>query len=424
MYLLENINSFASAYASSHHTDSLQAVNVFTSDTAILDSLLCLKTLEQEGLQVSDLEVPSQPFLQVISPYPAINSSTVNREREYPLNWKIPGLGEQTKEKCGCITGAHVCPSGLGAHPVKYQAYHCKNFNCPVCFPWAAAQAARRSSDRLFGGVQAYKKISKPRAPVNHIEISVPPEQYDNFEWKEGKAQAIEYAQKIGVSGGYIIPHPGRVHEHLKRPILKALKTTGYDKSGYWDGVRRDVLGLGSVQAYLKMGPHFHILGYFRIPKKADGSRYTSEDFEKETGWTYKNITVARAKKTCSRIKPETKDSSRGITSYLLTHHLLQRNKDAVTYFGDISYNKLGKRESKEKVYNKCPECGEQLYKVLGSGTMDLRVYVASILQGEIKLERGVNAVISKYTATINEFYVNLHQTKIYIEDPPDEGGG
>lgn len=331
--------------------------------------------------------------------YPAIHSST---PFQYRVEWRIPGLGEK-KAKCGSVIGAHVCPTGLGSHPSQLLAYHCKNFNCPVCYPYAAAQAGHRIADRLFGGLQAYRKLGRRMGYLNHIEISVPQNEleYALFDWKAYKAKTTEkYTKLIGLSGGVIIPHPGRVKLHLQALIIEAMRNAGLERLRYWDGVHMDILKLGSFDAYLDWGPHFHVVGYFKLPVKEDGSKYTSDDFYNDTGgWTYKNITVERALRAGKRVKPENKKSCVGILTYLLTHHLVERGKTGYTYFGDIAYNKVGFDETEDYEYVKCPVCAEQMLKVYSQD-------IDGALSGEIKLERGVNAVTSKYKKKIRHYYV------------------
>jgi hypothetical protein len=190
--------------------------------------------------------------------------------------------------------------------------------------------------------------------------------------------------------------------------------------------VHIDILGLGSFDAYLDWGPHFHIVGYFRIPKiiGEDGQvkrdeegkvlKYTSDVFNKEiSGWTYSNLTVKRAYRLKKPIRPETKESCRGIITYLLTHHLLERGKTGYTYFGNIAYNKVGFDEEEGYEYVKCPTCMEQMYKVYAHD-------IDGVLAGEIKLEPGVNAVTSKYKVKIRDYYV-LQPTLSEFEDKKEE---
>jgi len=355
----------------------------------------------------NELEIIEQQHL----PYPAITLKYASSASVNTTKWKIPGLGQQTKAKCGTVIGAHVCPTGLGGHPSQLLGYHCKNFNCPVCYPWAAMQGAHRAADRIFGGLKAYGKIGRRLGYRNHIEISVPPSEYDLFDWKSYKDKAIAFAQKIGFSGGVIVAHPARVNKDLKVLIIEAMKANGIERLRYWDGVRKDILGLGSFEAYLDWGPHFHIIGYFKVPKYRDKNGhikcYTSEQFFEDTdGWTYKNITVERAKRDGYPVKQETFKSVYGILNYLLTHHLVEPNKSGVTYFGDIAYNKVGFTEEESYSYIKCPVCQEQMFKVYAQD-------IDGVLGGEIKIERGVNAVTSKYKVKRKTYYVILQQTAI-----------
>jgi hypothetical protein len=335
--------------------------------------------------------------------YPAINSST-----KFPLlkvlAYLIPGKGKKTKDHCNTVTGVNYCPNG---HTVEPISYHCKNWNCPECFPWAASQAARRAADRLTGVQMAWSGIGKPQGPLNHIELSVPPELYEKFDLKKFKAKAIDYAKRIGISGGALIFHPFRIKDELKGPIREALKALLDDYPTHWKGVHKNVLGLTNWREYIEFGPHFHFLGYFKLKERSDS-------FYEKTGWTYKNISYAKRK------RPEDSDSVYRIMRYLLTHHHVEQGKQSVTYFGTCSYNKIEKTTSREKEYLKCPVCLEQMYRI---AVWSEKQY-ERIKSGEEKPIIDENTLRSKIVRVRNWYKVKTTQVTIetqYIDDPPGD---
>jgi len=365
-------------------------------------SVLC-SPLDNDVLEVLSDCCDSVGFV----PYPAVYPST---GFEPLLNYLIPGLGTKTNNKCNTIVGADYCPNGHTLQPI---AYHCKNWNCPECFPWAASRAARRVSDRLDGVLMAWDSIGKRPGNINHIELSVPPEEYGNFDPKKYKPKAIRYAKQIGVSGGVIIFHPGRVKDQYKAPIMQAFKVLGEKNPRYWKGVQKNILGLKSWCEYLDFGPHYHILGYFTLLERSD------KFYQRTHGWTYKNISYSKRK------GPEDKDSVYSIARYLLTHHSIESGKQGYAYFGIASNNKVLKTTTRETEYLKCPECLEQMYRIAISSDKQFN----DIKEGKLKVDVHEHISRSKVTLVRNWYTVKMKQAKIvpvetqYIEDYSGSGG-
>lgn len=261
--------------------------------------------------------------------------------------YNLPGFGSRTKESCNTVTSADYCPD---CHRVDARFYHCNNWECPECYHWTAAKAARRIADRVYGCYLAWRSFGKNLGYVNHFEFSVPESEYEGFDKDSNKAKAVAYAKDVGVSGGAVAFHPYRIKKELQRPVRLAMEAAGM-KGGSWDGIHSDVLGLGDWRNYAVFGPHFHIVGYFSMKEK-------SNEFQKRTGWVYKNISWSK------RHHAEDKDAVRRIFSYLLTHHSVSKGKQNVTYFGTASYSKVSKKSYKEKELKKCPDCSGQMYQI------------------------------------------------------------
>jgi hypothetical protein len=221
-----------------------------------------------------------------------------------------------------------------------------------VCYPWTAAKAARAVADRLWGVHQAYMKKGVNVGYINHIVISVPESEYDDFDLKKQKKKMRKYAKGIGLSGGCVLFHPWRL-KGVVEDCFHELRQVGL-KGGDWAQVHRNVLKdqsgihLGieftDMSDYIEFGPHWHIVGYFRIKEKSD-------DFERRTGWTYINVTMKFHR------PPLDKDGIRGTVSYLATHHCVFPGKQSITYFGCASPNKVHCDVKVHMEFAKCPDC-------------------------------------------------------------------
>lgn len=333
--------------------------------------------------------------------YPALNSITNNVVQVLLFTLQsLPGFGKKTKEYCNTVTSADYCPS---CHRTIGHYYHCKNYGCPECFRSAARQAAVRAADYLLGCHTAWKAFGRHLGYINHIELSVPDNEYKDFDKKEMNAKAIKYAKQIGISGGGLVFHPFRIKKEYQRPIQKAIKAAG-KKMGSWDGVRENILGLPSPEDYLVFSPHFHIVGYFRIKQK-------SSDFYKQTGWTYTNISRKHGRGS------ENQDGVFKIYSYILTHHYYEERKQSIHYFGTASKNKVSRDTWKEKKNKKCA-CGEQMYKI----AIWSEERIQQIQEGTHKIELDEFNPKSKIIIVHNRYRVRTSQATVdtyYKDDPP-----
>lgn len=277
---------------------------------------------------------------------------------------------------------------------------------CPECFRSAAYQAAVRASDYLLGCYAAWKVFGKNLGYINHIELSVPVDEYQDFDVKKMYSKAIKYAKQIGISGGGISLHIFRIKKEYHRPIQQAIKAAG-KKMGSWDGVRENILGLPSREDYLVFSPHFHIVGYFKLDQK-------SNDFYYETGWTYKNISWSKGRGS------ENKEGVKKIFAYILTHHYHEPGKQAIHYFGTASKNKVSRETWKEKTDKKCT-CGEQMYRI----SIWSEERIQQIQEGLHKIELDGFNPKSKIIVVHNRYRVRTTQTTLetcYNQDDPPGG--
>lgn len=300
---------------------------------------------------------------ELSSLYPAIKPVNFSEAVDYS---SLPGWGHQTSPYCNTVRSADYCPN---CHKIEPHHHHCFNWECPVCYPWAAARAAARAADHVYGCYEAHRKAGINPGHLNHIELSVPPGEYDNFDEKKYRKKAIEFAKQIGISGGTIDFHACRlkpeyqvlIQKKLREQKKQLIKDLGKKEGrkawkelrkgkGYWQDVQANILGLGSREDYLRFSPHYHIIGFFKLKQK-------SSDFEKETKWTYKNISMSKGR------GEEDKESVNRILSYIFTHHYIRKNRLSVSYFGSAHSRAICKKTHWEKHEKQC-NCSSPMYKI------------------------------------------------------------
>ncbi|MGE5456893.1 MAG: hypothetical protein ACM3RX_00915 [Methanococcaceae archaeon] len=332
------------------------------------------------------------------APYPAFYLIKNTSVEDLLLHFLLPGTGEKTKEECNTITHADYCPD---CHNVEPHYYHCKNFLCPECYKWAAWQAATKAADYLYGCAKAWRAIGLQTGFVNHIELSVPESQYEEFDEKKTYAKAIRYAVSIGIFGGGMVFHAFRIKEEYQRPIQQALSALG-KKMGSWEAaIHHNILGLPSVAGYLYFSPHYHVVGHFKLKEK-------SSKFYKKSGWTYTNISIKKHR-GC-----ESQKAVKNIYSYLLTHHAHKPGKQSIHYFGICAKNKVQREIWKTKEDKKCI-CGGQMYRI----AIWTEERVEQIRRGEWKIELDDFNPKSKKIIVHNFYRVRTTQTEIstFYED-------
>jgi hypothetical protein len=236
-------------------------------------------------------------------------------------NWGLPGHGE-ARADCGTFF-MRAC-FNVDEHPDHLAVFQpfvhrCFDPKCPEDWRFWLLRESERISSRID---IAMKQKPWMGNPIHYME-SVPQRLW--YLPKE-KLASIAYAiaKRVGFLGGSVIWHPFRETE-----------------DGRW-----------------YISPHFHFLGFGWI----DGSAVDAEYLK--SGWICKNIGV--------------RDSVFGTAYYQLTHCGVwygEGKRHSVTWFGELSYNKLKipkSIEDRDQVV--CPYCGEPLKRVrwVGSGDSPL----------------------------------------------------
>lgn len=295
--------------------------------------------------------------VEISGSYPAISTSTnVWKESDnLVLQYELPGFGVKHSDRCNEPNFLEYCPD------CKYtdlHSYHCNRWDCPVCYPYTANKRARETSNRLWGVYKAWQANGTDLGFFNHVVISAPPSEYDNFDEKKMAKKVRKHAKEIGLSGGAVIFHPFRISDEIE-DIFREERKAGTLKVSNWIAVHQNILK-GSVingrsietwHDYVEFSPHWHIVGYFKLKERSDS-------FYERTGWTYKNVSWEKYHEALD------KDGAKRTIAYLCTHHRYQKGRQSVTYFGKAAPNQVSRTTTVEFKVAKCPECSKDYMAV------------------------------------------------------------
>jgi hypothetical protein len=223
------------------------------------------------------------------------------------LSWHLPGWGK-SKDDCGDYLKAISCPDHdiptvTGEkHTRGIILKHCFNPECPICYPSWAIREGNAAADRMKASERLYRGEDLDLQDARHFTFSPPQDAAvelikTKMGYKRLKGYAVKLIKKAGLKGGVIIFHSHRVNKFKQ----------------------------------LYLSPHFHVVAY--------GYIMDSPAFEKMSkGWIYKNMGK--------------RSTLAGTLIYALDHCGLSYEKDnpkrifhALTWFGLLSYNQVGKRE-------------------------------------------------------------------------------
>ncbi len=230
--------------------------------------------------------------------------------------WELPGSG-QPRVTCGDqqLRGCdnvdkHI--EGFGRPPgsvyVELYKRKCMRAVCPECYEAWASREGEAAEHRMDAYQKTLKQFKKP------IHVILSPPAYDVVDYRAFRREAYTIAKMAGVNAGMVIFHPWRKS--------KGVVTEG---SPY-------------VTKAWEYSPHFHILGF--------GWVCHTSDIHDKTGWVVKNRGVRK--------------STRRTISYLLTHTGISENVHSVTWWGELSYNKL-KIAKMPAERPTCPMCESHL---------------------------------------------------------------
>ena len=256
----------------------------------------------------------------------------------------IPGL-DAPHEDCGRVFSVGVCPDCSYKHPIKN---HCDRPGCAVCYEHWATKEAKKVGERVAGFRTAYKEVKGRRLgnPMHIIEEKRGDDIVELVQTTDGIKKYLrmcaDEAKRAGILSSVQIFHLYKIHEGIKKKLFCLLEPDG---KGLWDLVMNDALGLGTLERYVYVAPHVHLVGFGFMPK--------GKDVYKRSGWFISNK---------GRLSKE-KDIYQ-MVRYALLHCAVIPGMKTVRSYGGLSNNSLGKVvKSKEWVNVKCPLCGADLDK-------------------------------------------------------------
>ena len=230
-------------------------------------------------------------------PHYQINNDVIDRLPDPPTyvplgtdvlkdcRFKIPGSGSITDvETCGTWKTSAAC-SNDPTHFTRHFKNSCGNPLCPECYGSWINKAANRIAQRLRGYIQEanagqFTLDDTPLAAwhkdntryLNHYVVS-PRKDEIGFDWSYQKIRQVgmKKARQMGVTGGEGFFHPYRVTKPIKLRLKYLCRETtrmteDEQERKFWELIREDALKLGSWKKYVEWSPHYHIIGFGRLP--------------------------------------------------------------------------------------------------------------------------------------------------------------
>jgi hypothetical protein len=125
----------------------------------------------------------------------------------------------------------------------------------------------------------------------------------------------------------------------------------------FWQLVREDALHLGGWQEYVDWSPHFHYIGFGRLPEQKTPEQ--KEEYAKRFGgWVFRWIRHVDTERTFNG--QEMEDPIAELAAYLLSHAGYQPGRKIPSWGGVLGPNQLRKKGVPEQLSAAvvCPVCG------------------------------------------------------------------
>jgi hypothetical protein len=307
--------------------------------------------------------------------YPALRTDEL-----VEVKFPIPGTGAITVPgKCGewiSIAACSMDPSHY-KQPIKHS---CDCGSCPSCWPRWGKKASKRISSRfrgyrdtvqgqsLFDGVEDRIWHKHNAKYLRHIVLSPPSGIITpDMDITKIKKQGRKFASSIGITGGVLIPHLYRVKREVWDTLMNGVlssteRTEQKRKVVVWDMIRTDALHLGSWDLYCYWAPHFHIIGFGRIPNQRNPIY-----LKRKGNWVVKVVETIRWDRKYTG--QDIEDPVEAIAFYLLSHTSIVKGRNALSWFGICSPYNLRKEGSPvcESYPVVCPVCGSTVVIYDGS---------------------------------------------------------
>ena len=333
--------------------------------------------------------------------YP-INSNGIDRLPDPPtyvplgtdvLNdcrFKIPGTGSITDVKnCGTWKTSAACSNDPG-HFTRHFKNSCGNPLCPECYGSWISKAANRIAQRLRGYIREanngqFTLDDTPLAAwhkdntryLNHYVVS-PRKDEICFDWSYQKIRQVgmKMARRMGVTGGEGFFHPYRVIKPIKIRLKYLCRETtrmteDEQERKFWELIRDDALKLGSWQKYVEWSPHYHIIGFGRLPDQR--TQEQRDEFKRKfAGWIVHWVRHVNTERYFTG--QDMHDEVIELAAYLLSHSGYELNEKGKGRNIPIDFGVCGRNQLKklgdpliESYQVVCPKC--QSLVIMGTMT-------------------------------------------------------
>lgn len=280
------------------------------------------------------------------------------------LTFSLPGTGKITdSEQCGSWVKVAACSTDPG-HYKKPIAHNCGHIDCPICWSGPVGKASKRVSSRLRGYQRAALVAGLKtdiELTINHFVLSPPdgaivPGMTNNQVKQKGR----DIAMKAGIWGGVMAFHPWRIKKAVSWR-LKLLCTDNLTdhpeerEKKYWELIRENALGLSSWIEYVTWSPHFHVIGFGKLPdQKTPEERENVSQLYK--GWVVVWIRHVNDYRQFDGTSLD--DPISDLAFYIFSHAGYQQGRKIPVLLGVISPNNLYVVTVEKQEYQvSCPKC-------------------------------------------------------------------
>jgi hypothetical protein len=184
------------------------------------------------------------------------------------------------------------------------------------------------------------------------------------------KQRGRSMAARVGITGAVQIFHPFRIRKALHPRLVRTCRAAAHmneedREKKFWELVRDDVLQLGSWENYVEWSPHYHYIGFGRLPDQKTPEQKAAAALVLD-GWVVKWIRHVDTERHFDGQNMQ--DPIAVLTAYLLSHAGYQAGKKIPSWLGVLGPNQLRKIDDPEPLSLPvvCPVCGAPV--VMGAG--------------------------------------------------------
>jgi hypothetical protein len=249
-------------------------------------------------------------------------------------------------------------------HYKKAMSVNCGHIVCPACWTAPIGKQARTVSAKIRGFAKDAKlKNLKTdnELIVNHFIMSPPKGAIlPDMPYNKIKQKGRDMARKAGITGGFMAFHPFRIKKRIAYRLgllceENAKNNPEEREKKFWELIRVDALKLGSWAEYVFWSPHYHVIGFGRLPdQKTDEEKETVKILYK--GWVV--VWIRHVDSFYQFDGTTILDPIKELAFYILSHAGYQPGKKIPVWLGDCSQNKIYSVVTVKQEYQVvCPKC-------------------------------------------------------------------